>query len=136
MPLLRYDVGDVVIVEPDKKCECGREFPLVGTIAGRQSEVIVTPEGETITAAFLVFEDVPDIAAGQIVQESLDELRVRVVLDAPFSSSAEARLTSRLRALVGPSVRITTERCESVDELRGESGKVRPVVSKLDRLPR
>jgi Coenzyme F390 synthetase len=132
MPLLRYDVGDVVLVEPEKKCACGRQFTLVSAIAGRQSEVIMTPEGAAVTAAFLVFEDVPDILAGQILQESLDELRVRIVPDAQFSAAAEARLTSRLRTLVGPAMRITTERCAGVDELREESGKVRAVVSKLD----
>ena len=132
MPLLRYDVGDVVLVEPEKKCACGRQFTLVSAIAGRQSEVIMTPEGGAVIAAFLVFEDVPDILAGQILQESLDELRVRIVPGAQFSAAAEARLTSRLRTLVGPAMRITTERCAGVDELRGESGKVRAVVSKLD----
>ncbi len=132
MPLLRYDVGDVVMVEPEKKCACGRQFTLVSAIAGRQSEVIMTPEGGAVTAAFLVFEDVPDILAGQIIQESLDELRVRIVSDAQFSAGAEARLTSRLRTLVGPAMRIMIERCACLDELRGESGKVRAVVSKLD----
>lgn len=132
MPLLRYDVGDTVVVDPEKKCACGRQFPLVTSVGGRLSEVIITPEGNVIMAAFLIFEDVPDILAGQIVQESLDELRVRIVPDAQFSAAAEARLTSRLQTLVGPAMRITTERCADVDELRGESGKVRAVVSKLD----
>lgn len=131
MPLLRYDVGDIVLVDPERKCACGRQFPLVSAIAGRQSEVIMTPEGEAITAAFLVFEDVPDILAGQILQESLAELRVRIVPDARFSRATEARLICRLRTLVGPAMKITTERCESVEELRAESGKLRPVVSKL-----
>jgi phenylacetate-CoA ligase len=136
MPLLRYDVGDTVLVDPDEKCACGRQFPLVTSVGGRLSEVIITPEGNVITAAFLIFEDVSDILAGQILQESLDELRVRIVADAQFSAAAEARLTSRLQTLVGPAMRITTERCAHVDELRGESGKVRAVVSKLDCLAR
>ncbi|HEX7335251.1 MAG TPA: hypothetical protein VF290_27365 [Pyrinomonadaceae bacterium] len=136
MPLLRYDVGDVVLVEPEKKCACGRQFTLVSAIAGRQSEIIMTPEGEAVTAAFLIFEDVPNILAGQILQESLDELCVRIVPDAQFSAAAEACLKSRLRTLVGSGMRITTQLCAGVDELRGESGKVRAVVSKLDYLPR
>jgi len=132
MPLLRYDVGDTVLVDPEKQCACGRQFPLVTAVGGRLSEVIITPEGNVITAAFLIFEALSDILAGQIVQESLANLRVRIVPDAQFSAAAEARLTSRLRTLVGSAMRITTERCAGVDELRGESGKVRTVVSKLD----
>ncbi len=131
MPLLRYDVGDVVLAAPAEACACGRQFPLVSAIAGRQSEVIVTPEGEVITAAFLVFEDAPDILAGQIIQESPTELRVKVVPAARPVRACEELLQSRVRRLVGPGMKITMERCESLALLRGESGKVKPVVSKL-----
>lgn len=131
MPLLRFDVGDIVLVAPQKECACGRQFPLVAAISGRQSEVILTPDGKVITATFLVFEDVPDILEGQIVQESLDHLRVRIVPAPSFEESAEARLKSRLQALVGGALRVEVERCGSPELLRGGSGKVRAVVSKL-----
>lgn len=131
MPLLRFDVGDYVLVEPEKKCACGRQFPLVGAISGRRSEVILTPDGKVITATFLVFEDAPDILEGQIVQESLDRLRVRIVPAPSFGKSGEARLKPRLQALVGEAVRIEVELCESRELLRGGAGKVRAVVSKL-----
>jgi phenylacetate-CoA ligase len=131
MPLLRYDVGDIVLIDPEQKCACGRQFPLVSAVGGRRSEVIITPEGHVITAAFLVFEDVSDILAGQIVQESLADLHVRVVPAPDFSNASEARLKSRLQTLAGPAMRIRVDRCESLESLRGESGKVTSVVSKL-----
>jgi phenylacetate-CoA ligase len=136
MPLLRYDVGDTVLVEPEKKCACGRQFPLVSSVGGRRSEVVITPEGNVITAAFLIFEDVSDILAGQIVQESLADLRVRVVPSPHFSKASEALLKSRLRTLAGPSVRVRVDCCESLESLRGGSGKVSAVVSKLQERER
>lgn len=129
MPLLRYEVGDTVSVDPDKKCMCGRRFPLVGAVEGRQSEVLWTPEGKVITAAFLVFEDVPNILEGQIMQESLDRLYVKIVPAPSFSKSNEARLKSRLQMLVGTAAKITVERCDSSALLRASSGKVLTVVS-------
>lgn len=132
MPLLRFDVGDIVLVEPKRGCACGRQFPLVGAVSGRRSEVIMTPEGKVITATFLVFEDVPDILEGQIVQESLDGLRIRIVTAPSFTKSAEARLKARLQTLVGPAMKIAVERCESRELLRGGTGKVRTVVSELN----
>jgi phenylacetate-CoA ligase len=131
MPLLRFDVGDIVSVEPGKKCVCGRQFPLVGAISGRRSDVILTPEGKVITATFLVFEAVPDILEGQIVQEASDRLRVRVVPAPSFDKSGETFLQSRLRSLMGDAMKITIERCESRELHRGASGKVRAVVSEL-----
>lgn len=135
MPLLRYEVGDIISVDPEKKCACGRQFPLVAAVEGRQSEVIMTPEDKVITAAFLIFEDVPGILEGQIVQESLGALHVKVVPSPSFSKAGEARLESRLRRLVGPSMRISVECCESSNLVRGGSGKVRAVVSTLKDAP-
>jgi phenylacetate-CoA ligase len=129
MPLLRYEVGDMVWVDTEKKCACGRQFPLVSAIEGRQSEVLITPTGEVITAAFLVFEDVPDILEGQIVQESLDRLYVKIIPAPSFSKASEARLKSRLQTLVGAAAKITLERCDSSGLLRASSGKLLTVVS-------
>src|SRR5262249_51042878 len=92
-------------------------------------------EGEVITTAFLIFEEVEEILAGQILQESIEELRVRIVPTPRFSSGQEQQFTSNLRRLVGPAMRITLERCASLDSLRGENGKFRPVISKLDAIP-
>lgn len=129
MPLLRYEVGDMVRVDSEKKCACGRQFPLVDALEGRQSEAIMTPEGEVITAAFLVFEEVPDILEGQIVQESLNHLHVKIVPAPSFSKASEVRLKSRLQMLVGHTAQITVERCDSSGLLRANSGKVLTVVS-------
>lgn len=135
MPLLRYDVGDIVLAAPDERCACGRQFPLVGAVAGRRSEVIMTPEGEVVTAAFLVFEGIPDVLAGQIIQESLTELRIKLVPAARRAHAGEEVLKSRVRRLVGPGMKITVERCEDLELLRAESGKVSSVVSKLNCSP-
>ncbi|HYG10979.1 MAG TPA: hypothetical protein VD835_13605 [Pyrinomonadaceae bacterium] len=129
MPLLRYEVGDTVSVDPEKRCACGRQFPLVSAVEGRQSEVLLTPEGKVITAAFLVFEDVPDILEGQILQESPDRLYVKIVPAPSFSKASEAFLKSRLQMLVGTDAKITVERCDSSELLRASSGKVLTVVS-------
>lgn len=134
MPLLRYEVGDIISVDPEKKCACGRQFPLIGAVEGRQSEVLMTPEGKVITAAFLIFEDVPDILEGQIMQESLTDLCVKIVPALPFSKASEARLKSRLQTLVGPAATISVERCDSSALLRGGAGKVLTVVSKFKSL--
>ena len=129
MPLLRYEVGDTVLVDPEKKCVCGRQFPLVSAVEGRQSEVLITPDGKVITAAFLVFEDVPGILEGQIIQESINRLSVRIVPAPSFSKTSEARLKSRLQMLVGTNVKISVERCDSSGLLRACSGKIMSVVS-------
>ena len=41
--------------------------------------MIETPDGEVITTIFIVFDKVPGVAQGQVIQEALDRLRLRVV---------------------------------------------------------
>jgi phenylacetate-CoA ligase len=102
MPLLRYDVGDFVQMDTDQRCACGRQFPVVHSIDGRDSDVIINPEGEVITAAFLVFEEMREILAGQLLQESVEDLRLRIVPTSRFSAAHEREAVLNLRRLVGP----------------------------------
>jgi phenylacetate-CoA ligase len=54
MPLLRYDIGDVVRVAGARECACGlkSDGPLLERVEGRQSDC-VTVAGETITPLML-----------------------------------------------------------------------------------
>lgn len=49
MPLIRYDTGDLVIPGTGM-CSCGRAYPCVGKIIGRQSQIIKTPSGREFGA--------------------------------------------------------------------------------------
>ncbi len=133
MPLLRYEVGDLVKLDTGKHCPCNRKFPLVNSIEGRHSEVIITPQGGVVTGAFLIFEEIDEILAGQIVQESIAELQLKVVTTRRFSSLHEAALIAALRKLTGSGMTIVLERYEYMDSLMHDGGKFRTVVSKLPK---
>ena len=47
MPLIRFDIGDTGILS-DKKCACGRNFPVMEKIVGRTDDIIVTPDGRRV----------------------------------------------------------------------------------------
>lgn len=132
MPLLRYDVGDLVTVSAeDEACACGRQFPRVRSIDGRQNDVVITPDGQVLTAMFLVFEEVPGLLAGQISQESLDELLVSIAPSPRFTRENELAIVARLRGLVGAEMKISIRRCAAADLLQPRAGKYQVVVSKL-----
>jgi phenylacetate-CoA ligase len=135
MPLLRYEVGDLIEINPQQVCPCGRQFPLVQSIDGRDSDVIITPEGEVITAAFLILEEIPEIIAGQLSQESVEEVRLIIVPTSRFSDAHEQQSLSMLRKMVGPALKLTVERRPTVASLRGPNGKLRPVISKIRAFP-
>jgi phenylacetate-CoA ligase len=129
MPLLRYDVGDSVeIREGEEDCPCGRAMPRVHRILGRQEDVIVRPDGKIVTGLFLVWDQVPGIAQGQVIQEAMNRLRVRVVRSPDYSTRSEDDLLLIVRRFVGPAMRIKVEYV-SRQALREHCGKFQTVVS-------
>jgi phenylacetate-CoA ligase len=132
MPLLRYDVGDVVEVEdPGAPCACGRAMPRIRRINGRQEDVILTPDGRAVTTLFIVFNQVAGVSLGQVVQEALDRLVVRIVRSQEYTEQSEAELLRYLRRFVGTEMRIEIEYLSAEAMCRQTVGKFRTIVSRI-----
>ncbi len=133
MPLLRYEVGDLVeLEEPNPLCACGRGLPRIRRVLGREEDVIETPDGKVITTIFIVFSEVSGVAQGQVVQEALDRLRLRVVRGPGYSARSEEDLLRHVRRFVGPGIAVEVEYL-SHDAFRREAGdsKFRMVLSRI-----
>ena len=131
MPLIRYEVGDLgSMAPPDAACACGRKLPILTRLEGRSDDVIVTRDGRRIGRLDPVFKADLMLRETQIVQESLDELVVRMVVAPGFEERHAAELESRLRDRVGD-MRIRLERVDSIP--RSANGKFRAVVSRVAR---
>ncbi len=60
MPLIRYDTGDLIKKKKKQSCTCGRHFPEIEKIIGRESRTITTSSGRTLglTAIGRLFKNV------------------------------------------------------------------------------
>jgi phenylacetate-CoA ligase len=94
-PLLRYDLGDYAeVVAP---CPCGRGLPSLGRIWGRRRNLLTLPGGTTIWPVFTVAcRRAARYREIQLVQETVDRLRVRVVPDGPLDRDALVRAIHEL----------------------------------------
>jgi phenylacetate-CoA ligase len=130
MPLLRYRIGDMAAAAPPGRCACGRQMPVVGEIAGRQDDVVVTRDGRRIgMLSFNVFKWTTGIAASQIVQETVDHFVLKLVPGEGYDSRQAEVAVAALRERVGADVRVDVQ---VVDDLpRGANGKFRAVVSRV-----
>ena len=132
MPLVRYEVGDRGALASDAsdpaRCRCGRTLPSLRAIEGRLDDVVITPDGRRVGRLGPVFRSNLPIREAQIVQETLDALRVRYVPATGFTAHHAAVLEERLRQRVGD----MTIHVEAVPALpRTANGKLRTVVSAL-----
>jgi len=48
MPLIRYQIDDIAVMT-DKKCACGRGFPMISKFEGRRIEAVVSPRHTYMT---------------------------------------------------------------------------------------
>lgn len=130
MPLIRYEVMDEArFAPPDYQCECGRSLPVVEKVLGRLDDTIITKDGRKLALLDIVFGSHLHIKEAQIVQETLDLIRVRVV-PARGWCEADAR---EIKAAMLERMGETEVRVELVEEIeRTFAGKLRVMVSKID----
>ncbi len=130
MPLIRYRTGDLVeLADSSEQCSCGRAFPVVRSIIGRSADVVVTPDGRSITALYTALDKTPGVICGQIVQESLQEVVARVAVEPRADGVVDSQLRANIQKLVGTSMNVRVIR-SAADEIRGpDRRKFKVVVS-------
>jgi phenylacetate-coenzyme A ligase PaaK-like adenylate-forming protein len=85
-PLIRYDLGDSVLVRPDS-CPCGSPLPAI-RVAGRHDDVLrlKTADGRTVKilpiAIGSVIDETPGANRSQLIQTGPETIRLRLELKA------------------------------------------------------
>jgi len=129
MPMIRYELGDRVALAGEQvSCPCGRTLPILKSVEGRTDDVVVTPDGRRIGRLDPVFKADFPIHEAQIVQETLQSIRVLVVPAPGFSARHEQLLISAIRDRVGEAS-VQVETVQSIP--KSANGKFRAVISKV-----
>lgn len=134
MPLIRYQIGDVVVPADNRRCACGRGLPMIERVEGREADYVVTPSGQFISGISLTENFallIEGAAQVQIVQESLTELRIRLVADDSFSDRSRRQIEDLVRSTFGPTMRYEVELVDAIPQ--EATGKYRFCISKVAR---
>ncbi len=132
MPLIRYDTGDLV-TRSDEPCPCGRSFQVVKSIEGRQADIVRTPSGREFGAAILthLLYGAGNILESQIIQDALDHLTIKYVPSSEFSQKDVKAFEGLILQHLPGELKADLKQVKAVE--RTQSGKIRPVVSVIDR---
>jgi phenylacetate-CoA ligase len=76
-----------------------------------------------------IFTAQPNILEGQIIQEAIDQIRVKVVPTGRFSQEDMRDIVHRVRQRLGQSVQVQVETVQFIP--RTSSGKIQAVISHL-----
>jgi phenylacetate-CoA ligase len=122
MPLVRYRTGDRVI--PDEHpydCPCGRVFPTVKAVIGRQEKIVTLPDGRIIARLDRIFQGHDrHMVEGQVLYRGDGQFVLRVVATDGFTDADAQALVDKFLLRV-PGVTVRVERVAAIP--RGPNGK-------------
>ena len=129
-PIIRYRTGDLGRLDP-RPCPCGRSLPRLGSVEGRQTDFIVTPDGRCVHALGVIYplREIAAIREFQVVQETVDHVTVSVVPAAGYSPDDARHIGEQLRLRLGAQVHVDVVTTAAI--ARTAAGKFRYVVSRV-----
>ena len=130
-PLIRYRLGDLAAWSADP-CPCGRNMPVIKEVVGRIEDVVIGPDGRQMVRFHGIFTGQPHIQEGQIIQELIHHIHVRVVPVIGFNEDDVLDVIHRIRQRLGESVNVTVETVVSIP--RTSAGKFKSVISKVSNI--
>ena len=128
-PLVRFRLGDVAMWD-SQPCPCGRQMPVIKEVIGRIEDVVVGSDGRQMVRFHGVFVNQPHVREGQIIQEALDLIRVKVVPSDDFGQTDVQDIVHRVQQRLGEQVKVEVEPVTEIP--RTKAGKFQAVISNLN----
>jgi phenylacetate-CoA ligase len=131
MPLIRYQVGDVGVSGASRSCVCGRQYEIMDSILGRETDFVLTPSGNRLIVHFFraIIERFPEVDSFQVVQDSADSVWLRLVPSENFTKETPAAIVSVMKESGAAEMIFHTEVVNEIPLTAG--GKRRFVISEL-----
>jgi phenylacetate-CoA ligase len=127
-PLIRFRLGDMATWDSEP-CPCGRKMPVIKEVLGRIEDVVIGPDGRQMVRFHGVFANQPHVREGQIIQESLSLIRVKVIPADGFGEQDIQDIVHRVQQRLSNKVKVEVETVMEIP--RTKAGKFQAVVSNL-----
>jgi phenylacetate-CoA ligase len=129
-PLIRYRVGDRVLIDECLVCECGKPGPVIKAIRGRTSDNIITPDGRKYPHISLIVDLLRNVRRVQVVQDKPEEIVVRIVPFPEYNSKDEEHLIHCFQERIGGGVEVRTKHVKALERL--PNGKVPSIINRIE----
>lgn len=129
-PFVRFRLGDLAAWDGEP-CDCGRAMPVIKEVVGRIEDVVTGPDGRQLVRFHGIFVNQPNVREGQIIQEALDRIRVKIVPTPEFSEADIADIIARVQQRLSDEVQVIVDPVAEIP--RTKSGKFQAVVSLLGK---
>ena len=125
MPFIRYEIGDVAVLGPEK-CKCGNVLPALKKITGRVTDHFLLENGTTVPAEFFIHLigvvcNNGFIKKFQVIQEDYDKIKILIVPGGNMGKNEKRNIGDKIKIVMGNDCKIVWD---FVDEIpKTKSGK-------------
>ncbi|SNR36451.1 phenylacetate--CoA ligase family protein [Lutibacter flavus] len=123
-PLIRYRIGDQVKIAKEQN----NAMLKIDEIEGRVEDVIIGRNGQQMVRFHSVFINIPYLVMSQVIQLSLEEIIVKLVVEKSFDTNNEKLIKQRITSQLG-GLSIIFEYVLEIE--RTKNGKFKAVISNL-----
>ncbi|MDF2800625.1 MAG: hypothetical protein K0S61_528 [Anaerocolumna sp.] len=133
-PLIRYDIGDMILTGDKKVCSCNSHHPVIGGILGRDSNYLICKNKGKISQSqlsVLISEMPKEIKEMQFLQVSVELIKIKVIL----SEGAERvrlreLLLDKLKFYLGKDMKYEIVFARNIE--RSKSGKFQLILNQME----
>lgn len=112
-PFIRYRNGDMASLS-QQSCGCGLHSPVLKSVEGRVSDLIVLPDGRKVAPTLLAYSMPVYVRKFKGIQDKQFNLKIRLVVDQESCPPDDSLLLKELKTEFGESISITVERVEDI----------------------
>jgi len=125
MPFIRYEIGDMAKLGPNK-CECGNILPTLERIYGRIEEQFIRKDGGIVIGYYFVHLMGVVLNKGfikkfQVIQEDYDKIRIKIIPWKNLPNFEKKNIEDKIRIQMGKDCKIIWEFVEDIPKTK--SGK-------------
>ena len=127
MPFVRYRLGDTLFMN-ERRCPCGRAFPGIKAITGKEGDMIVKADGSCFSGISVTnaFGDYNNIKEYQVVQKDIGDFEITMVVTGDVKQ-LKSLVREKIVEMVGDDIRCTFHIVDRIP--RTKAGKHRIVKS-------
>ena len=131
MPLIRYKIGDIGVLQQYSNCDCGCSYPKLEKIVGRTTDVFKTKAGGLVDGHYFIniFYFIEGIKNIQVIQKALDIIIVRIVKGEKSSDSILKTAEKRIKLVMGSDCSVIFEFVNEIPKTK--TGKYLYTISEL-----
>jgi phenylacetate-CoA ligase len=130
-PFIRYKCGDLGIYTK-KKCECGRNYPLLKNIEGRTQDFVVSKLSQLVPFTriqHLVAESTDHVIECQFYQDTEGEIVLKLVKTQNYNEVDGKAIRKKFQSIFGEDFNLTTQFVDYIP--RTARGKYQFLIQKL-----